>query len=135
MTGRPCDVPSGVHDGRVRLYPCGWRCTPHAPQARANVPPTAAPAEARRTPPAPTVWQITAALRIDCGQGIEIKEGDRAGQIWWKTPPRARYECVACRWESAVVAGPLAVQNFTSTIRDTHRIACTGAITEGAQAA
>lgn len=34
MTGRPCDVPGTGHDGPVRLYPCGWRCTTHAPRTR-----------------------------------------------------------------------------------------------------
>lgn len=32
---QPCDVP--VPDrapGNARLYPCGWRCTTHAPRSR-----------------------------------------------------------------------------------------------------
>jgi len=36
MTARPrvvCDIP-GAHSGPVRLYPCGPRCTTHAPQPR-----------------------------------------------------------------------------------------------------
>lgn len=36
MTGPEplCDVPSPDHTGPVRLYPCGWRCTTHAPRPR-----------------------------------------------------------------------------------------------------
>ncbi|WP_369778868.1 hypothetical protein [Streptomyces sp. R33] len=139
MTGRPCDVPGADHDGTARLYPCGWRCTAHAPQARttpAETPPTPAAAPTRRAArPAEDPYRITSALLIDCGTGIEIKDGDRAGQIWWKANPRARYECVACQWRSEIVTGPIAVQTFVSHIRDTHRATCTGAPTEGAQAA
>lgn len=139
MSGRPCDIPSNAHDGTARLYPCGWRCTSHAPQARpvtaAAASPAAGPARSRIKPTPAYSRQVTAALRVDCGAGIEIKDGDRAGQIWWKTQPRARYECVACGWQSAIVTGPLAVKNFTSSIRTTHQAACTGATTEGAQAA
>lgn len=28
-----CDVPNGEHDGRLRFYPCGWRCDAHSPWA------------------------------------------------------------------------------------------------------
>jgi hypothetical protein len=41
MTGRAsqsCDTPNGEHDGRNRLYPCGWRCSNHAPWALAGKP-------------------------------------------------------------------------------------------------
>lgn len=38
MTGRPCDVPTGPHTGLSRLYPCGWRCTSHAPKPRTKAP-------------------------------------------------------------------------------------------------
>ena len=37
MTRRPepvCDVPQPDHTGPARLYPCGWRCTTHAPKPR-----------------------------------------------------------------------------------------------------
>ena len=34
MTGRPCEVPVPDHVGPPRLYPCGWRCTTHAPRIR-----------------------------------------------------------------------------------------------------
>ncbi|MFE9845823.1 hypothetical protein [Streptomyces goshikiensis] len=136
MTGRPCDVPGDVHDGQPRLYPCGWRCTSHAPQTRpALTPTTSAPAATRRQTPQPTRWQVIRALFIDCGQGIEIKTGDRAGQIWWKTPPRARHECLDCGWQSETVTGPAKVKAFISHIRDTHQATCTGAVTEGARAA
>lgn len=29
----PCDVPNGEHNGRLRFYPCGWRCNAHSPWA------------------------------------------------------------------------------------------------------
>ncbi|WP_158997204.1 hypothetical protein [Streptomyces aureus] len=35
---QPCDTPDGEHDGRVRLYPCGWRCSTHSPWALAGMP-------------------------------------------------------------------------------------------------
>ncbi|MHC3392059.1 hypothetical protein ACLQ2E_21730 [Streptomyces lavendulocolor] len=45
MTGRPtarpvpvCDVPQPDHTGRVRPYPCGHRCSAHAPWALAGQP-------------------------------------------------------------------------------------------------
>jgi hypothetical protein len=138
MTGRPCDIPSPNHDGTARLYPCGWRCTSHAPQAR-----TTAPAEpvttppvrlaARRTPAA-HVLQVAAALRIDCGEGFAIKDAP-PGEFSWKTHPRARYECVTCGRASETVTGAIAVRNFLDHIRATHKATCTGATTEGAHAA
>lgn len=138
MTARPCDVPGPEHEGLARLYPCGWRCTSHAPQARTT--PTAAPTTAppvrlaaRRAPDAP-VLQVTGALRIDCGEGFEAKDKG-AGQFWWKTEPRARYECVACGYRSDVVTSPASVKAFISHIRTTHQATCPGAITEGAHAA
>ncbi|WP_327169516.1 hypothetical protein [Streptomyces subrutilus] len=138
MIGRPCDVPSGGHDGPVRLYPGGRLCTAHAPQARptpVTEPATAPPVRLRPRPaPDDTVRQVTGALRIDCGTGIETK-GGRPGEFWWKTKPRARYECVACHWASETVTGPDAVKAFARHIRTTHQATCTGAATEGAQAA
>lgn len=41
MTAREpgsCDTPNGEHVGRSRLYPCGWRCSAHAPWAEAGLP-------------------------------------------------------------------------------------------------
>ncbi|MFJ4926889.1 hypothetical protein [Streptomyces sp. NPDC088736] len=35
---QPCDSPNGEHTGRSRLYPCGWRCSNHAPWALAGQP-------------------------------------------------------------------------------------------------
>ncbi|MFB6809451.1 hypothetical protein [Streptomyces sp. NPDC056387] len=140
MSGQPCDIPAPDHDGTARLYACGWRCTSHAPQIRpvtaTAAAPTAAPARRRIVRTAPCSRQVTAALRIDCGTGIEIKDGDRAGQIWWKTEPRARYECVACQWRSEIVTGAAAVQRFTDHIRTTHQAVCPAAATQqGAHAA
>lgn len=51
-TGRPCDTPATEHDGLARLYPCGWRCTTHAPQPR-TVPVKYVPKQAA-SPAAPT---------------------------------------------------------------------------------
>lgn len=138
MTARLCDIPAPDHDGTARLYPCGWRCTSHAPQAR-----TTAPAEPATTRPVSlatrrnrttTVLQVTAALRIDCGEGFANKEAG-PGEFSWKTHPRARYECVACGWTSETVTGAIAVRTFLNHIRATHKATCTKATTEGAQAA
>ncbi|MYT24600.1 hypothetical protein GTW69_30705 [Streptomyces sp. SID7760] len=139
MTGQPCAIPGASHDGAARLYPGGWLCTAHAPKTRPVIVPEAAPAtrpaHRRILPTAPCTRQVTAALRIDCGTGIEIKAGDRAGEIWWKTEPRARYECVVCGWRSEIVTGADAAKNFTDHIRTTHQAVCPAAATEGAQAA
>lgn len=35
---KTCDTPNGAHHGRDRLYPCGWRCSAHAPWALAGRP-------------------------------------------------------------------------------------------------
>ncbi|MFJ6935722.1 hypothetical protein [Streptomyces sp. NPDC101132] len=139
MTGRDCDVPSDGHDGTLRLYVCGWRCTTHAPQARTTGQgdaPTAPTAPATRTRPATGPRRVTAALFVDLGEGREIKQGDRAGQMWWTTQPRARYECLACGWASEIVTGADAVKAFTAHIRTTHRATCpAAALAEGARAA
>ncbi len=82
-----------------------------------------------------TRLRITGGLFIDCGEGREIKHGDRAGQIRYTRQPRARYECVACRTTTETVTGAEAVKAFINHIRATHKATCTGAATEGAQAA
>lgn len=82
-----------------------------------------------------TTQQVVSVLFVDCGEGYEIKHGDRAGQIRWTLQPRARFECVACNWASEVVTGPTAVRKFIDHIHDTHQAVCTAATTEGAQAA
>lgn len=138
MTGRPCDIPGDDHDGQARLYPCGWRCTTHAPQTRTT--PVAEPAaiaavqRMARKDPAEESRRVIGALRIDLGEGHALKDKG-PGEFWWKTKPRARYECLACRWESETVTGPEAVKAFAAHIRTTHKAACPGAVTEGAQAA
>ncbi len=138
MTGGLCDVPGDSHDGSPRLYPCGWRCTAHAPQARPTTAPTtvispAVAAAAQRQTRSGT-RQVTAALRIDAGEGFAIKDAPPS-EFSWKTPPRARYECVACNWRSEVVTGAEAVRRFLDHIRATHKAACPASNTEGAQAA
>jgi hypothetical protein len=135
MTGGLCDVPGGSHDGTDRFYPCGWRCTTHAPQARPTTTPTTttSPTPRRQTRPQERP-RITAALRIDAGEGFAAKDAP-PGEFTWKTPPRARYECVACNWRSEIVTGAIAVRTFLNHIRATHTAACPAASTEGAHAA
>ncbi|MFC8491823.1 hypothetical protein ACFUJU_13670 [Streptomyces sp. NPDC057235] len=70
---------------------------------------------------------VVAALFVDLGEGREIRHGDRAGQIRWTRPPRARFECVACQWASETVTGPEAVKTFIAHIRTTHQAVCTAA--------
>ncbi|THA82765.1 hypothetical protein [Streptomyces sp. A0592] len=139
MTGGLCDVPGGSHDGQPRPYPCGWRCTTHAPQARPTTTPTTtispavAAAAQRQTHSGPR--QVTSALFVDCGDGRETKHGDRAGQIRYTGQPRARYECLACGWQSETITGPTAIRRFLDHIRAAHKAACPAAPSEGAQAA
>ncbi|MEU9865517.1 hypothetical protein AB0D99_32075 [Streptomyces sp. NPDC047971] len=82
-----------------------------------------------------TGQRVTAALFIDCGEGREIRHGDRAGQIRYTRQPRARYECAACNYRSETVTGPDAVKAFVAHIRATHQAVCPAATTEGARAA
>ncbi len=82
-----------------------------------------------------TGQRVTAALFVDCGEGREIRHGERAGQIRWTRQPRARFECLACGYRSEVVTGPDAVRTFVAHIRTTHQAVCPAATTEGAQAA
>ncbi|MGW3025826.1 hypothetical protein [Streptomyces sp. NPDC001221] len=63
---------------------------------------------------------IAAALFVDCGEGFEIKSGDRAGQIRWTEQPRARFECLRCHGTEGPVTGPAAVAKFVATIRGAH---------------
>lgn len=139
MTGRPCDVPAGGHDGPARLFPGGWLCRAHAPRPRTTAAaPTApaAPARRRPAPAAPGPRRVTSALFVDGGEGREIKHGDRAGQIRWTTKPCARFECLACGYASETVTGAATVKAFTSHIRTTHKAVCPAAAhTEGAHAA
>lgn len=86
-----------------------------------------------------TAVEITGALFIDCGEGFEIKKGDRAGQIRWTRPPRARFECLRCRTTETPVVGkkesvPAAVARFVASIRTDHLTRCQP-ISQGAQAA
>jgi hypothetical protein len=63
---------------------------------------------------------IAGALFIDCGDGFENKNGDRAGQITYRRAPRARYECLRCHTVEGPVSGAAEVKRFVATIRDTH---------------
>jgi hypothetical protein len=63
---------------------------------------------------------LDAALTVDCGEGFEIKHGERAGQIKYTRQPRAKYECLLCRTVEGPVTGPEAVKRFASTIRTAH---------------
>ncbi|MFI2761348.1 hypothetical protein ACH5A3_21140 [Streptomyces echinatus] len=63
---------------------------------------------------------VTGGLFVDCGDGYEIKQGDRAGQIKYRGTPRARYECLRCNTVEGPVSGAAAVKRFVATIRDQH---------------
>lgn len=64
--------------------------------------------------------QITAALFVDCGEGFEIRSGDRAGQIRWTRQPRAKFECLRCNTSEGPVSGPREVTAFVARIRTDH---------------
>lgn len=64
------------------------------------------------------------ALFVDLGDGYEIKQGDRAGQIEYTRQPRARFECTRCEYESETVTGPEPVKRFVATARHDHRAIC-----------
>ncbi|MFD3802604.1 hypothetical protein ACFWTC_03025 [Streptomyces sp. NPDC058619] len=116
MTGRPCDVPSGGHDGPVRLYPGGRLCTAHAPQPRPRVERTTAPARAAATkarPIDPVGPILTGLLSINCG-----RPGSTAGT--WVQAPRARYECWPCQYVSPDAVGEYTVLEFIATARAHH---------------
>lgn len=67
---------------------------------------------------------VAAALFIDCGDGYEIKQGDNAGEIKYRRPPRARFECVRCSYASPTATGPAAVKRFIATEPTNHRAIC-----------
>jgi hypothetical protein len=73
-----------------------------------------------------TGLHMVGGLFIDCGQ--QLKNGT------WARPPRARYECLPCRYASPVVTGAEAVQRFVATIRADH-YASQHTTTQGAEAA
>lgn len=65
------------------------------------------------------LW-LDAALTVDLGEGFEIKNGDRAGQIKYTRQPRAKYECLRCRTAEGPVTGAEAVKRFVATVRAAH---------------
>lgn len=69
---------------------------------------------------------IVGALFIDMGQ--QLKNGT------WARQPKARYECLTCKYASPEVTGAAAVQRFVATIRADH-YASSHTTTQGAQAA
>ncbi|MET7944237.1 hypothetical protein [Streptomyces sp. NPDC005302] len=79
--------------------------------------------------------QVNDALFIDCGDGYEIKHGDNAGEIKYRRPPRARFECVRCGYASPIVTGPTAVKNFVAAARPEHRSICPATHAQGVRAA
>lgn len=60
---------------------------------------------------------LDAALTVDLGEGFEIKNGERAGQIKYTRQPRAKYECLLCHTLEGPVTGPEAVKRFVATVR------------------
>lgn len=64
-----------------------------------------------------TARRITGALFIDMGQA------NREGH--YVRPPRARYECTACRRTEGPVTGPTAVARFVAEARAIHTTRCT----------
>lgn len=67
---------------------------------------------------------VADALFVDLGEGFEIKDGDRAGQIKYTRQPRARFECVRCGYASPTVTGPAAVRDFVANEPTDHRAVC-----------
>lgn len=88
-----------------------------------------------------TRQEVVGALFIDCGEGREIKHGDRAGRIRWTRMPSARFECLLCQTAETPVIRPAepvpaAVARFIAHIRTTHEAVCPMANRiEGARAA
>jgi hypothetical protein len=67
---------------------------------------------------------VADALFVDLGEGHEIKQGDRAGQIKYTRQPRARFECVRCGYASPTVAGAPKVRDFVANEPRDHRAVC-----------
>ncbi|GGW15836.1 hypothetical protein GCM10018980_51310 [Streptomyces capoamus] len=67
-----------------------------------------------------TARVLVGGLFVDCGDGFENKNGDRAGQITYRRAPRARYECLRCQTVEGPVSGAAAVKRFVATIRTIH---------------
>jgi hypothetical protein len=67
---------------------------------------------------------VADALFVDLGEGREIKQGDRAGQITYTRQPRARFECVRCGYASPTVTGAPQVRDFVANEPRDHRAVC-----------
>jgi hypothetical protein len=68
--------------------------------------------------------EVRDALFVDLGEGREIKQGDRAGQIKYTRQPRARFECVRCGYASPTVTGAPQVRDFVANEPRDHRAVC-----------
>jgi hypothetical protein len=68
--------------------------------------------------------KVRDALFVDLGEGHEIKQGDRAGQIKYTRQPRARFECVRCGYASPTVTGAPQVRDFVANEPRDHRAVC-----------
>lgn len=89
MTGtrrrRPCDVPQHPHSlNRARLYPCGWRCDLHTPNAIRGLPEVPAgpgkPAGAWTTPSPISDSRVHDARAIASGKRRANPQAYRAAQ-------------------------------------------------------
>jgi hypothetical protein len=157
MTARepqPCDGKTGEHEGRVRLYPCGYRCSAHAPWAEKGLDepqPASGPLPGAWTTPSPiSDSRVHDARAIASGKrrsnpaayraaqaavgqrpepGMRLDPGQPDGRGGWIRIPTADYVCPACQ-ETESASGDQ-VAHFAKHVETDHAGRCT-ASREGA---
>lgn len=73
-------------------------------------------------PAQPDGRYVVDVLFVDLG---DAREDWKTGLIRWTRQPRARFECLRCRYASPTVTGPDKVRSFVTNIRTDHRSVCT----------
>lgn len=158
MTARepqPCEIP-GEHQGRVRFYITGWRCSTHSPWAAKGLPEPkpgpGIPPGAWTTPSPISDSRVHDARAIASGKrrsspqayraaqaavghrpepGIRLDPGQPDGRGNWIRIPTADYVCPACHQTESASGDQVA--HFAAHIEAEHRDRCT-ANPQGAQA-
>lgn len=145
---QPCDIPAGEHEGRIRLYPCGYRCSAHAPWAEKGQPEPqpgpGMPAGAWTTPSPISDSRVHDARAIATGKrrssphvfraaqaavghrpepGIRLDPGKRDGRGGWIRIPTADYICPTCHQTESASGDQVA--HFAAHIETEHRDRCT----------
>lgn len=154
---QPCEIPAAEHEGRVRLYAAGWRCSAHSPWAEKGLPEPqpgpGLPAGAWSTPSPISDSRVHDARAIASGKrrsnpaayraaqaavgrapepapGIRLDPGQPDARGGWIRVPNADYLCPACHDTESASGDQVA--HFAAHIETEHAERCT-ANPQGAQ--